>query len=297
MASETRLNLDKQSLFLRLDGDRSRPALLLLHGFPSSSYGFRHVIPRLSEQFFVIAPDMPGFGETDPLPDMGFSAIAALLEAALNHLGVEKHFIYLHDFGAPAGLTLAMKRPDRVLGLVIQNANAHLSGFGPQWHDTRAFWRTPTPENEVTATAHLTASGIRDQYTLGLPPDLTGHTSAETWERDWAFMQRPGRLEAQRALIRDYGRYADDFPRIQDYLREYAPPALLLWGRHDAFFALDEVLSWMEDLPRMEAHIFDGGHFLLETHGHSAAELINAFGRRCLAGDPDSAWGEDLRGD
>ena len=291
MISETFLDLGGHSLFVRLAGDRARPALLLIHGFPASSLGFRHVMAPLSEHFFVVAPDMPGFGETEPLPDMRFAMIAVLLEDALAQLGIDKAFIYLHDFGAPVGLALAMKRPERVLGLIIQNANAHLTGLGPQWRDTRAFWRSPTPENETAATAHLTANGIRDQYTSGVPADIVARISANVWATDWALMQRRGRLEAQKALIKDYGRYANDFPRIQAYLRAHRPPALLMWGRHDAFFAIAEVLSWLEDLPRMEAHIFDTGHFVLETHGDSAASLIKAFGARCLAGGSDSDAG------
>lgn len=282
MISETFLTGFDHKVFVRCAGDRSQPALLLLHGFPASSRSFRHVIPLLSQGLFVIAPDMPGFGETEPLADMTFDNIAAVIEAVLDNLGVERLFIYLHDFGAPVGLSLAMNRPDRVLGLIIQNANAHATGWGPGWQDTLNFWRAPDAGNEAAATSHLNASGIRDQYMMGVPADVAGRISPEVWETDWTFMQRPGRLEAQKALIRDYGRYADRFADIHAYLRSQSPPAILLWGRHDAFFAIEEVLSWLEDLPRMEAHIFDGGHFLLETHRESAVALINAFGEDCL---------------
>jgi pimeloyl-ACP methyl ester carboxylesterase len=164
-----------------------------------------------------------------------------------------------------------------VRGLIIQNANAHRTGFGPQWKDTLAFWSHPDRDNEAAATAHLTLDGIRDQYVAGVPDDVARNISPSVWEEDWRVMSLPGRLAAQRSLIADYGNYVAGFDSIADYLRVYQPPALMVWGRHDAFFDLAETLSWMEDLPRMEAHILDGGHFLLETHAAPAVTLMKDF--------------------
>lgn len=260
-------------------GAAPNPPLLLLHGFPSSARTFRDLIPMLADSAYVIAPDLPGFGESEPLPEPTFTAFGAANGELLDHLAIGPRFIYLHDFGAPVGLHVAMASPDQVLGLIVQNANAHATGLGPEWAATRAYWADPNPTTEVAATAHLTFEGTRDQYVAKLPPAVAARIPAESWEEDWRVMQLPGRMETQRALIRDYGRYAARFDAIARYLEYHQPPALMLWGRHDAFFALGEIQSWLEDLPRMEAHVFDGGHFLLETHAAEAARLIRHFVR------------------
>ncbi len=173
-----------------------------------------------------------------------------------------------------------MQAPDLVLGLIIQNANAHRTGFGPDWSDTQAFWADPSPANGVKATSHLTFEGTRDQYVAGVPDDVARRVPASSWEADWAVMQLPGRMNTQRALVADYGNYAKSFDAVADYLMGRQPPALMLWGRHDAFFDLSETLSWMQALPRMEGHILDGGHFLLETHSKEAARLMSKFIRQ-----------------
>ncbi len=261
-------------------GELSKPALLLLHGFPSSARTFREVIPALSEVAYVIAPDLPGFGGSDVLPVTSFKAYGEAIIELLKHLDIGRRFIYLHDFGAPVGLHIAMQAPDEVLGVIVQNANAHLTGFGPGWAGTIAYWSDPNPQNEAAATAHLTLEGTREQYVAGLAPDIAARISSENWEEDWRIMCLPGRKEMHRALIADYGNYAARFDRIAAYFANRQPPSLMLWGRHDAFFDFPEVLSWMEDLPRMEAHIFDAGHFLLETHSAQAAALMLDFMRR-----------------
>lgn len=261
-------------------GDASNPAVLLLHGFPNSARGFRDVVPKLSQAAYVIAPDLPGFGESDVLPSPSFRAFAAAISELLIQLAIGPRYIYLHDFGAPVGFEIAMQAPEQVLGLIVQNANAHRTGFGPQWAATMAWWSQPNAENEKAATAHLTFEGIRDQYLANVPPDVTAGISPERWEEDWRVMNLPGRMDTQRALVADYGRYVARFDEIAAYLARWQPPSLMLWGRHDAFFDLAEVLSWLQTLPRMEAHVFDAGHLLLETHAHPAASLMLEFIRR-----------------
>ncbi|MDW6024337.1 alpha/beta hydrolase [Mesorhizobium sp. BAC0120] len=261
-------------------GEASKPALLLLHGFPSSSRMFRGVISELSQAAYVIAPDLPGFGESDVLPVVSFAAFGQTISELLDRLGIGSRYVYLHDFGAPVGLHIAMQAPERVLGLIIQNANAHQTGFGPQWAGTLAYWSQPSPENEAAATAHLTFEGTRDQYIANVPPDVAARIPASSWEEDWRVMQLPGRMDTQRALIADYANYVARFDAIAEYLARRQPPALMLWGRHDAFFDLPETLSWMQALPRMEGHIFDAGHFVLETHAAVAGSLIVDFIRR-----------------
>lgn len=258
-------------------GEPSKPALLLLHGFPSSSRTFRHVIPALSKVAYVVAPDMPGFGMSDPLPNPSFDEFADAISELLDYLSVGPRYIYLHDFGAPVGLRIAMRAPDAVSGLIIQNANAHRSGMGPAWKATQDFWVDSTPDREAQATAHLTFEGTRDQYIAGVPDDVAARIPAESWEEDWRAMQRPGSMNTQRALIADYRNYVARFEAIADYLKRRQPRALMLWGRHDAFFDLAETLSWMRALPRMEAHVLDGPHFLLETHADQVASLMIDF--------------------
>jgi pimeloyl-ACP methyl ester carboxylesterase len=253
---------------------------LLLHGFPSSSRTFRNIIPRLSEACFTVAPDLPGSGQSALIPDPSFRRFGDLIAGLLQQLGVVSAYFYLHDFGAPVALDLAMRDPRRVLGLIIQNANAHRTGFGPQWRDTLDFWHAPSREKERQATAHLTFDGTRAQYVGGIPEDIAARISAENWIEDWRTLSQPGHLDLQRALLADYGHYVARFEEIARYLHERQPPALMLWGRHDSFFDCAEILSWLHDLPRMEAHILDGPHFLLETHATYCAELIVDFVRR-----------------
>lgn len=272
-----KIAVDGAELAVRLAGDRSKPALLLLHGFPSSSATFREVFKPLAQDCFVIAPDLPGYGNSAPIDNPAFSRFADLIDALLARLGVDAVHLYLHDYGAPVGLHLATRSPCRIRSLIIQNANAHESGMGPSWDATRAFWDDPSPEREAAATAHLSFEGVRDQYIGGIPEDIAGSIDAARWEEDWRIMSLPGRLATQRALVLDYRSHVARFEEIAAYLKRHQPPALMLWGRHDIFFELDETLSWMRALPRMEAHILDGPHFLLETHAAECAALMRAF--------------------
>jgi pimeloyl-ACP methyl ester carboxylesterase len=258
-------------------GDRANPAVLLLHGFPSSANTFRDAIPSLAKTAYVIAPDLPGFGQSDVLPSVSFAALGDAIRELLARLDVGPRYIYLHDYGAPVGFQIAMDQPELVLGLIVQNANAHRTGFGPQWAETLSYWARPDSDNEAAATAHLTLEGVRDQYVAGLPSEVAAKISPDVWAEDWRIMCLPGRLDTQRALVADYASYVARFDAIAEYLSVRQPPALMLWGRHDAFFDIAETLSWMQDLPRMEAHVFDAGHFLLETHAVPAATLISEF--------------------
>lgn len=258
-------------------GDTSGPAVLLVHGFPGSADYFRGVLPALSRTAYVIAPDLPGFGQSDVLPQPSFPAFGRAIGELLDRLGVGPRYIYVHDFGAPPALQVAMEAPDQVLGLVIQNANAHRTGLGPPWAPVLDYWSHPNPDNEAAATAHLTFEGVRNGYTGGMPQEVAARIPAGTWEEDWRVMQLPGRMQTQRALVKDYGNYVGRFGEIADYLARRKPPALMIWGRHDPFFDLAEVLSWMQALPRMEAYVLDAGHKVLETHAAAAASLIGDF--------------------
>ena len=183
-------------------GEASKPAVLLLHGFPSSARMFREVVPELSQAAYVIAPDLPGFGESDVLPSPSFPAFGQAISELLDRLAIGPRYIYLHDYGAPVGFHIAMQAPERVLGLIVQNANAHRTGLGPQWAATLAYWSQPTPENEAAATAHLTFEGhARHSTSPVLRRTWPRGSRAESWEEDWRVMNLPGRMDTQRALI------------------------------------------------------------------------------------------------
>lgn len=261
-------------------GDPSRPATLLLHGYPGSADYFRGVVPELAEVAYVIVPDLPGYGESDVLAEPSFAGFGKAVSELLERLGIGPRYLYVHDFGAPVALQIAMQAPDQVLGLIIQNGNAHQSGLGPGWDPVKDYWSHPNAENEAASMAHFTFEGVRNGYVRGMPEEVAARIPAEVWEEDWRVMQLPGRMDTQRALVKDYGNYVARFGEIAEYLDRRQPPALLIWARHDPFFALAEVLSWMGALPRMEAHVLDGGHKLLETHSAAAAPLMTDFIRQ-----------------
>jgi pimeloyl-ACP methyl ester carboxylesterase len=269
-------------------GDAAKPAVLLLHGFPGSADYFREVVPGLSQAAYVIAPDLPGFGESDVLPTPSFPAFGQAISELLDRLEVGPRYLYVHDFGAPVAFHIAMQAPERVSGLIVQNGNAHRTGLGSQWAPVMDYWSHPNPENEAASTAHLTFEGVRNGYLGGMPPDVAARISAETWEEDWRVMQLPGRMESQRALVADYGNYVARFDAIARYLARWQPPSLMVWARHDPFFDLPEIVSWMQALPRMEAHVLDAGHKLLETHAAAAMSLMLDFITRTQRDGRDS---------
>lgn len=209
-------------------GDPSRPTLLLLHGVPNSARMFEDVASALAPAAYVIAPDLPGFGESDPLPDPGFTSFGRAISELLDRLEIGRLHLYVHDFGAPVVFHIAMAAPERVRGLIIQNANVHESGIHAGWEQTLDYWAAPNPENEAAAMAHLTFEGTRDQYLAGVPSDVTASIPAERWEEDWRVMNLPGRMATQRALVTDYGTYMARRDDITGYLAQWQPPGLLI---------------------------------------------------------------------
>jgi pimeloyl-ACP methyl ester carboxylesterase len=264
-------------------GDASKPTVLLIHGFPGSADYFRDVVPALAQVAYVVAPDLPGFGQSDVLATPSFPAFGQAISELLDHLAIGPRFIYLHDFGTPPGFHIAMHAPEKVLGLIVQNANAHRTGLGPPWAPVIDYWSHPNPDNEAASTAHLTLEGVRNGYLGGMPPEVAARIPAEVWEEDWRVMQLPGRMATQRELVKDYGNHVARFNELAGYLARWQPPSVMFWARHDPFFDLDEVLSWMRTLPRMEVHVLDAGHKLLETHAVEAIPLMLDFIRRVHA--------------
>ncbi|MFG2066531.1 alpha/beta fold hydrolase [Micromonospora tulbaghiae] len=276
-------DVDGLKVFLREAGRPGDPAVLLLHGFPSSSHTFREVMPALAEVAYVLAPDLPGFGmSSSPTVaeyDYTFENLSWTVERLLGRLDVDRFFVYLHDFGAPVGYHLATRAPERIRGLVVQSGNAHADGLGAQWDTARAYWADPGEATRAALPDWLTFAGTRDQYLAGLPGHVRRLQAPEAWHLDWARMTRPGNVEAQFALFTDYANHVARFGEIAAYHSAHQPPALVLWGRHDAYFDVDEVLAYHRALDRMDAHIYDGGHLLLETHAAECAALMRAFVR------------------
>ncbi|WP_105420315.1 alpha/beta fold hydrolase [Neorhizobium sp. T25_27] len=273
------VKVDGVDLFYREAGRRDAPGLLLLHGQPSSSYSFRDVISPLASVARVVAPDLPGFGFTEAPHDYEytFDAMARTVDALTREIGLERFFLYIHDFGAPVAYYLALARPDRVLGLIIQNGNAHEEGLGPVWGASKAYWAEPTLENRASLPEWLNFEGVRHTYVGDIPDRLKPQFAPEGWHLDWERMSRPGLVEIQFRIFCNYGRYVARFPEISAYHRDHQPPALLVWGRHDPYFELDEVMAYARELNRLDMHIYDGAHLLLETHHQECAALICEF--------------------
>ncbi|QDP80067.1 alpha/beta hydrolase [Nocardia otitidiscaviarum] len=259
----------------------AEPCVLLLHGFPSSSHTFRDVLAPLGEVSRVVAPDLPGFGfSAAPGVDdyeYTFAHLADTVEAFLERIGVEKFFVYLHDFGAPVGYHLATRHPERILGLIVQNGNAHHDGLGSQWDTAKDFWADPSDANRARLPEWLNFEGTRYQYLGALPERVRELHPPESWHLDWARMMRPGNVEAQFRLFRDYANHVARFDELAEYHRTYQPPCLLLWGRHDAFYELDEIMAYARELDRLDMHVYDGGHLVLETHAGECATAMREF--------------------
>lgn len=276
-----RVGVGGVDIFYREAGARDAPGVLLLHGFPSSSFMFRHLLPALADRYHVIAPDYPGFGFSSfPSPDRfdySFANYARTLDAFTLEVGVERYALYLHDYGCPIGLRLALLHPERVTGLIVQDGNAYEEGLGPSWDTARAWWRDPTPENRARLPEWLDAEGTREQYTAGIPAKQIPLFAPDTWTLDWALMSRPGNVEVQFKLFTDYRTNVALFPRFQEFFRRYRPPALVIWGRHDAYFDVAEAECYRRDLPEMELHVLDAGHKALESHGAQITELVRDF--------------------
>ncbi|TSD86715.1 alpha/beta hydrolase [Mycobacterium sp. KBS0706] len=273
------IEVDGVTLFYREAGWPEASGVLLLHGQPSSSYSFRDVIGPLAEVTRVVAPDLPGFGFTEAPDDYPytFEAMARTVDALTREIGLERFFLYVHDFGAPVAYALALARPDRVLGLIIQNGNAHEEGLGPDWDGNKAYWADPTPENRAKLPEWLNFRGVRHTYVGDIPDRLAPLFAPDGWHLDWERMSRPGLVEIQFRIFADYGAYVARLLEIAAYHRDHQPPALLLWGRHDPYFEIDEVLAYARELDRLDMHVYDAAHLLLETHHRECAALMRDF--------------------
>lgn len=272
-----RVEVGEVSVFYREAGDPERPAILLLHGFPTSSHQFRDLIPRLADRYHVIAPDLPGFGFTTVAEgfDYSFAKLAEVMAAFTDAIGLTRYAIYVFDYGAPVGLRLAIARPDAVTAIISQNGNAYEEGLSDGWAPTRAYWADPSPANRETMRAMLTLEATRWQYTHGAPDET--QVAPEAYWLDYALMSRPGNDDIQLKLIADYVSNVALYPRIHDYFRTHKPPLLAVWGAGDPFFLPAGAEAFRRDLPEAEVHFLDAGHFALETHGREIADLMRDF--------------------
>lgn len=273
-------------VFYREAGPADAPVLLLLHGFPTASHMFRDLIPLLADRFHVIAPDLPGFGQTiAPGRDVfayTFDALAEVIEGFVNAIGLDRFTLYIFDYGAPIGLRVAMRSPERVTAIISQNGNAYEEGFSDEWGAWQAYWRDPSAANREACRVSLSPETIRTwQYGTGADPE---RLSPDGYELDIAYMARPGAEEIQLDLILDYRSNVALYPAFQDHFRKHRPPFIAVWGRHDPAFLPAGALAYRRDLPDAEIHLLDAGHFALETHHREIADYIRDFLGRTLRG-------------
>ncbi|OBF25513.1 alpha/beta hydrolase [Mycobacterium sp. ACS4331] len=278
--------VDGQRLFYREAGDPNSPTLVLLHGYPTSSFMFRDLIPRLAGRYHVVAPDHLGFGQSAAPSTQEFTytfdALTDLTEGLINHLGITEYAIYVQDYGAPIGWRLALRHPKAITAIVTQNGNGYEAGFLEGfWKTVWEFHREETPETEAAIRGALDLESVKWQYLTGAPDESL--VSPDTWTLDAAALARPGNDEVQLALFRDYATNPPLYPALHEYLRESGVPVLAVWGRHDPIFGPDGARAFADDARDAEVHLLDGGHFLLETAADEVAGLIDDFLARRVA--------------
>jgi pimeloyl-ACP methyl ester carboxylesterase len=280
VTSVHRIKADGVDVFYRAAGDPNSPVVLLLHGFPTSSFMFRELIPRLADDYRVIAPDLPGFGFTEVSAERqylySFDGLAATLNAFVQALKIRRYALYVFDYGAPTGFRLAMAHPDRVIGIVSQNGNAYEEGLGDAWGPIRKYWAEPTTENrEVLRKNILTFDGTRWQYTHGVGDPES--VAPEGYTLDTALLDRPGNKDIQLDLFLDYASNVKLYPAFQDYFRKAKPPLLAIWGKNDPFFIPTGAEAFRKDIPNARIELLDTGHFALETHVVEIAARMKDF--------------------
>ena len=269
-----RVTADGISIFYREAGPADGPVVLLLHGFPTSSFQFRELIPRLADKYRVIAPDLPGFGVTEVPAERNytytFDSLAKSIEAFTDALALQRYALYIFDFGAPTGLRLAVSRPERVTAIFSQNGNAYEEGLGETWAPLKQYWNNETVENREMVRKLLGADGIRFQYFHGVPnPE---RIAPESYTLDTALIARPGNMEIQLDLHLDYRNNIPAYPKFHEYFRQYRPPFMAIWGKNDPFFIPAGAEAYKKDLPSASIRFVDSGHFALETHVEEIAE-------------------------
>jgi len=281
-----RAKVQSVEIFYREAGPSDGPVVVLLHGFPTSSHMFRNLIPALADRYHLIAPDYPGFGES-AVPDRksfeyGFAHFAELMDGLLSQLGAKRYALYVQDYGAPVGYRLALRHPERITALVIQNGNAYEEGLKDFWKPLQAYWSDGSPQHRAALRAGLTLQATRSQYVDGVS-DPT-RIDPDNWLHDQALLDRPGVDEIMLDLFHDYGSNVALYPKFQAFFRTRQPPTLIVWGKNDVIFPAQGARAYLQDLPHAQLHLLDTGHFALEDKGDEIAALMHDFLDRKVAG-------------
>lgn len=277
--------VDGVTLFYREAGASNAPVILLLHGFPTSSHMFRNLIPALAGRYRVIAPDYPGFGQSE-VPDRkafdySFDHFARLVDGLVTKLGASRYALYVQDYGAPVGYRLALLHPERVTALVIQNGNAYDEGFSPFWDPIKAYWAEGSDARRQPLRGGLTLAATKGQYVGGVRDP--SRVSPDNWVQDQALLDRPGIDEIMLDLFYDYRTNAKLYPQFQAFFRTRKPPTLIVWGKNDEIFPASGANAYLKDLPKAELHLLDSGHFALEDQGAEITALMRDFLDRKIA--------------
>jgi pimeloyl-ACP methyl ester carboxylesterase len=271
--------VDGHKIFYREAGSKTAPAILLLHGFPTSSHMFRNLIPALADRYHVVAPDLPGFGFSDA-PDRKqfrytFEQLASVIGSFTETIGLERFAIYVFDYGAPVGLRLALAHPERITAIISQNGNAYEEGLSDGWNPIQKYWKEPTAENRAALREFLKPEATQWQYSHGVQD--TALLAPEAYQLDSALLARSGNDEIQLDLFLDYASNVALYPKFQEYFRTKRPPLLAVWGKNDPFFLPPGAEAFKRDNPSTEVHFFDTGHFALETHAQEIGRVMNDF--------------------
>lgn len=273
------VEIEGQKIFYREAGAKDAPTILLLHGFPTSSHMFRNLIPQLADKYHVVAPDMPGFGQSSaPSPtefEYSFDHMASVIDQFTQKLELDKFSLYLMDYGAPVGFRIAHKHPEKIQSLIIQNGNAYDEGLKDFWKPIKLYWEKDTAENRNALKSLLTIEATEWQYTHGVRDKAA--ISPDNWTVDQGLLDREGNNEIQLNLFKSYGTNPGLYPQWQEYLRSHQPPTLIVWGKNDHIFPADGAHPYKRDLKDLEFHLLDTGHFALEEDGDKIAELMRAF--------------------
>jgi len=273
------INIDGVNIFYREAGPVDAPTILLLHGFPTSSHMFRNLIPALADRYHLIAPDYPGFGNSDQPAmdkfDYTFDNMAVVMGKLVNKLGVKKYSVYLMDYGAPIGFRLASKNPERINSLIIQNGNAYEEGLKDFWIPIRKYWNDRSDENADALVGFIAPDGVKWQYTHGVRDEST--ISPDNWNVDLRHLTRDGNPSIQLAMFYDYQNNVPYYPEWQAYFRKHQPSTLIVWGKNDYIFPADGAHPYKRDLKNVEFNLLDTGHFALEEDGDVIAKKIREF--------------------
>jgi pimeloyl-ACP methyl ester carboxylesterase len=274
-----KVKVDGFNVFYREAGRSDAPVLLLLHGFPSAGHMFRELIPMLSDRLRLIAPDLPGFGQSDMPPRDKFSytfvKLADVIERFTEVIGLSRFAIYVFDYGAPTGFRLAVRHPERISAIISQNGNAYEEGLSDGWPPIRAYWQDPSEKNRAALRAFLSPETTVWQYTHGVAD--TSRVSPDGYSLDNFYLARPGAHDVQLDLFGDYKTNVAMYPDFQAYFRQHKPPFLAVWGKNDPFFLPPGAEAFKRDMPLADVRFFDTGHFALETHCEDIAKVMGDF--------------------